>query len=520
MQDEAPRREEDDGMAASKESQSRWTAAVYLAGGENVTREMIPALHDLRDACIANRGELATLAQFEPGDKPPRLFVFDDELLPRLALSTNRRGLAVAPTPMGLANYEHLIELSDADPSKSRELLKRFVRTARRASGDGPLLLVISGHASGAVGEILGYRPGRDPLYLRDLGRAFEQEDAGKIDVVGMDCCHMSMVEVACELSPHAHFLVGSEGSILNHGWPYREILGAMVERSPRDAAAEIARQYVGTYSDYSLLGVDADCAVTDLDRIPLLTGPLRRLAELLIDGIGDADVWRPTVLAHWEAQSYKDEEYVDLGDFCDRLSLHIGDAAIRQSCSEVIEAVSRVVCTSCVSGSGFQFSTGLSVYFPWCNDAAKSKGAGGASDSSSYQELAFSRETQWGTFLDAYLSATRREPRRAPSTTRGDSLEPAFDPQASARFAEAPRRLPILLESPVDRQSTSEEREMTMEIRNTKDRTARLTFKNHPRAEEPVDGSMPVRTFPPWNGRGSSRGTSQLKNHPRERNS
>jgi hypothetical protein len=486
-------------MAATRESRSRWTAAVYLAGGENVTREMIPSLHDLRDACIANRGELATLAQFEPGDKPPRLFVFDEELLPRLALSTKGRGLA--PTPMGLANYEHFIELPEGDAAKSRALLKRFIQTARRASGDAPLLLVISGHGSGAVGEFLGFRPGRDSLDLRHLGRAFEQEDARKIEILGMDCCHMSMVEVACELSSHARFLVASEGSILNHGWPYREILGAMVDLSPREAAAAIARQYVGTYSDYSLLGVDADCAVTDLEQIPLLTGAMRRLAELLIAGIDDADVWRPTVLAHWEAQSYKDEEYVDLGDFCDRLRLHIGDAAVRDCCAEVIEAVSRVVCTSCVSGSGFQFSTGLSVYFPWCNDAVKSKGAGGASELSRYQELAFSRETLWGDFLDVYLSATRREPRRTPATTGSGSFEP------------------VLVGSALDRQSTSEVGEITMEIKNTKERPAKASVKNHPRAEKPLEESMPVRAFPPWDSRGGHSGTSRLKNHPRGRN-
>ena len=482
-------------------SQSRWTAAVYLAGGENVTREMIPALHDLRDASIANRRELSTLAQFEPGDKSPRLFVFDEELLPRLDLSRKRRGLA--PTPMGLANYEHLIDLPQGESARSRELLKRFTKTARTASGDGSLLLVISGHASGAVGEFLGFRTAREPLDLRDLGSTLEQErgEARKIDILGMDCCHMSMVEVAFELSSHARYLVASEGSILNHGWPYREVLAAMVELSPREAATEIARQYVGTYSDYSLLGVDADCAVTDLDRLPLLAAPMRRLSELLISGIDDADVWRPTVLAHWEAQSYKDEEYVDLGDFCDRLRLHIGDAAIRDCCSEVIEALARVVCASFVSGSGFQFSTGLSVYFPWCNDAAKSKGTGGASELSKYEELAFSRETLWGRFLDLYLSATRREPRRAPATTGGGSFESVF------------------VGSALGGQSTSETKEMTMEIKNAKERPARASVKNHPRAEEPVEGSMPVRQYPPWSSRGSVSVTSRLKNHPRGRN-
>jgi hypothetical protein len=233
----------------------------------------------------------------------------------------------------------------------------------------------------------------------------------------------------------------------------------------------------------------------------------MRRLSELLTAGIDDADVWRPTVLAHWEAQSYKDEEYVDLADFCDRLRLHIGDAAIQECCAEVIEAVTRIVGTSCFSGSGFQFSTGLSIYFPWCNDAVKSKGASGVSQLSTYQELAFSRETLWGNFLDAYLSATRREPRRATgSPTGGGSFEA------------------VMVGSTVESQPMSEKKEITMAIKryppwNTNGSPSRASVKNHPRVEEPVDGSIPVRRVPPWHNKGPVGETTRLKNHPRERN-
>src|SRR3990172_6357885 len=52
------------------DSPRRWTVAVYLAGGENVSREMIPALHDMRDAALENRHSLRLLAQFEPDSKP------------------------------------------------------------------------------------------------------------------------------------------------------------------------------------------------------------------------------------------------------------------------------------------------------------------------------------------------------------------------------------------------------------------------------------------------------------------
>ncbi|MGH9319160.1 MAG: hypothetical protein ACRD3V_04640, partial [Vicinamibacteria bacterium] len=60
--------------------------AVYLAGGENVSREMILALHDLRDAALTNRPGLRVLAQFEPEGKSPRIFAFEDRLSSHFAI--------------------------------------------------------------------------------------------------------------------------------------------------------------------------------------------------------------------------------------------------------------------------------------------------------------------------------------------------------------------------------------------------------------------------------------------------
>jgi hypothetical protein len=69
-----------------------------------------------------------------------------------------------------------------------------------------------------------------------------------------------------------------------------------------------------------------------------------------------------------------------------------------------------------------------------------------------------------------------------------------------------------------------SEKKEITMAIKryppwNTNGSPARASVKNHPRAEEPVDGSIPVRRVPPWQNKGPVGETSRLKNHPRERN-
>ena len=484
-------------------SSRRWTVAVYLAGGENVSREMIPALHDMRDAALANRHALRLLAQFEPDSKPSRLFAFDDDLRSHFTVPATKRGRA--PTTYGLANYEYVIDQAGqgrtaSSESSSLKLLSDFVETGRSAAGDGPWMLAISGHSSGAVGELLGFREHREPLYLHDLKNALAPKSSAKLerkmDILGMDCCSMSMVEVAFEVAPYARFMVASEGDILNHGWPYRTILDAIVDLEPEEAAVEIVRQFVSSYSDYAILDVPSHCAVCDLERAHLLAEPMRRLSQLLISTIHDADVWRPAVLAHWEAQSYKDEEYVDLADFCDRLRTHIGDSDVRDACSDVIAAVAQVVGETGFSGSAFQFSTGLSIYFPWCYDAVKARrGAAGAlSDLESYRKLAFSRETLWGDFLEAYLWATRRAPRS--ELAGGQTREAKLTVQKEDRMAI--QRVPS---------------------QSAKGGPMRTRVKNHPSEDRSSERPLPVRCCPPWNARGTAGApSSRVKNHPRKR--
>ncbi|MGH9319507.1 MAG: hypothetical protein ACRD3V_06420, partial [Vicinamibacteria bacterium] len=223
-------------------------------------------------------------------------------------------------------------------------------------------------------------------------------------------------------------------------------------------------------------------------------------------------DVWRPTVLAHWEAQSYKDEEYVDLADFCDRLRVHIGDPEIQDACSGVIQSVAEVVRATSFSGSAFQFSNGLSIYFPWCNDAVKARGEanGGLSELERYRELTFSRNTGWGEFLDAYLWTTRRDSRSL-AATGGKSHEylrslsqPGMASGSSVCIEkkEVPMAIPIKRVPPLD----------------FRGKEGTIALKNHPRTEGFGEGSAAARPLPPWKGKGARAGPpSRIKNHPQK---
>ncbi|MEI6314588.1 MAG: clostripain-related cysteine peptidase, partial [Syntrophus sp. (in: bacteria)] len=74
-----------------------------------------------------------------------------------------------------------------------------------------------------------------------------------KIDILGMDACLMTMVEVAWQLRDSVEVLVGSEIEEPNDGWPYAEILTFLTAKPKSKThivAKEVVKQYVASYRD------------------------------------------------------------------------------------------------------------------------------------------------------------------------------------------------------------------------------------------------------------------------------
>jgi hypothetical protein len=238
----------------------------------------------------------------------------------------------------------------------------------------------------------------------------------------------MSMIEVCYEVKDSVDFLVGAEGFVLNTGWPYHRILEALKEKAnlPRVLAPNIVERYISYYNDYELAGASTDQSACDLgDVFDGLIDSVKRLSRSLQDGLDHPAIKNAILLAHWEAQSYKAEQYTDLYDFCDRLQIRCikqpivfeawrkeGTYSVKpdflkeenetklskvakgvmkallmkvknkknlttaesviKACGEVKGAIEEnrkhVVLKSCYSGPAFQHSHGLSVYFPWAD--------------------------------------------------------------------------------------------------------------------------------------------------------
>ena len=173
---------------------------------------------------------------------------------------------------------------------------------------------------------------------------------------------------------------------------------------------------------DFQLAGYPFDLCLTDLSKVGETKAPIDKLAGSLIAGLQDEN---PTakqliLLAHWDAQSFYNEDYVDLYDFCYCLRKRCEERKvdlenlptlqqINSACADMINVLEKgnhqLVNLSSFCGAAFQYSHGHSIYFPWTKPLDERMFYG-------YADYRLSRETKWKQFLNVYFEKTMRKTR------------------------------------------------------------------------------------------------------------
>ena len=167
--------------------------------------------------------------------------------------------------------------------------------------------------------------------------------------------------------------VIGAEGEEPAFGWPFREVLKqAKAGRTkfgehpdPETLAALIVRCYVTHYAAFDeTAGRSADLAALRVAGVANVTKRFRRLCTALLKKDVDHE---QVLLAHWYAQTDKSDQFADLRDLCEQLRKRLpSNKAVVTAAGQVIDAVkARLILGGC-SGHAYQFSHGLSVYFPW----------------------------------------------------------------------------------------------------------------------------------------------------------
>jgi len=291
-----------------------------------------------------------------------------------------------------------------------------------------------------------------DSIYLAELDEALDEitqaTGIGKFDLIGLDACLMSQLEVYSALQPYANYAVASEETEPGLGWAYSAFLSLLVY-DPSIETAQLAANIVETYIDqderitddqarmeflqqnsssggfFGPVRVSADQLARQLEQnITLTAVDLNALPDLhkafnafafSLQSINQQAVAN----ARNYTQSYTSifgrqvpPSYMDLGHFVQLVAKQSGNTAIRQAANNVLGALNSVVIAE-RHGSTKPGSTGIAFYFP--NSTLYKTPATGMQ---SYTMIAnrFSRVSLWDDFL-VYHYSNR--------SFRADSVEP-----------------------------------------------------------------------------------------------
>jgi hypothetical protein len=482
----------------AKRRTPKWTIMVYLAGDNNLTSNCISVLQQLEQVKYIG-DEVCVLACFDsntPAPKGSRYLAINckrkrntsgiDWEIHNDLIAPAARGAAHKLKPPDFCTLD--LDAKDRGDASTRlvvaEGLRRFINWAVEDHLESErYMLILYGHGPVVAGQtFLAKENPPSALRFEDvqsvLSGYFGRNRRRKIDILACQNCVMNGIETAHELKHHANFMIGSQGLVLAHGWPYDRLINAVVEdpdAPTRDIARKLLKVCARNMLDFAVMDRSSEQSICDLNILrnrDNMTAVIRRLGTALRWGLAvdrSGELRYPLIcnairLARLEAQSYWGETFVDIYDFCERLIKNcrqVDDfkaglleqanvsadngprnlvrltrqlSTIISRCIDVQAEVKKMVPeTDCFYiGPELQYSHGLSIYFPWSLPGApyffKSWGNGQKKYSlktafETYCSYDFVRSSQWGHVLKAFFHATLRNMRRAP---RDYALQPA----------------------------------------------------------------------------------------------
>ncbi len=292
-----------------------------------------------------------------------------------------------------------------------------------------------------------------------------------KLDLLGFDGCLMGMLEVGYELKDVAKVMVASEGNIPTTGWDYHEVLVDIIanpqKMDEKDFAIKIVEKYSDFNVDYTIGGRSVNisaCNLEELGKEISLYALIQELAGIFNDLLSlptEAGKWITLktakenqlikdkfvdwmLLSHYRSQIFMHGQAVDIIDFVYNLLLHypkwlreneiLGiiqpkkgkDKTINETINKIEERINSIfekfieinqaindsgkkyILASCSVGAEYQFSQGVSLFFPWTTMALNLI-------EKNYNELKFNKNKKWLNFITDFTKFTLRQNKDQP---------------------------------------------------------------------------------------------------------
>jgi hypothetical protein len=486
---------------------NEWTLMFFFAGDNSLSPSMISQLKAIKDAGFQKN--TTVIVRFDPNEKGAPTKIFEVNRARKTKGYPTMIGDGRDPfvrnlieddvTPKDIKAFKGAAERAGGNGQKNSETIKAdealssFLDVCQRDHSANHYMLFLIGH-----GMIVGndaFLPDDRPdtaITLEQLDtilRKFAGDVKGKggvFELVGMHSCSMSAIEVAYQLKGTANYMMASEGISFVGSWPYRQLLkkifntiepadeneleenGSMnavdVNQKPRtgddvvkELLTKLQKLCLHNSTDFMFTGFSADLTLCDLNptKVKALTRPLQKLTKALKNGLQDKRGEELILLAHLKSQSYFQETYTDLYDFCFCLSESCKadlqpdktkepQASIKAACDKMTEQLEpawkqqkrsknevspydALIVYADHFGPTYQYSHGLSIYFPWSRPIED-----GLEDViEKYRKYAFttdliseSGDHSWLSFLEEYFKKTLRHPREAEDKSREEEDE------------------------------------------------------------------------------------------------
>lgn len=214
-----------------------------------------------------------------------------------------------------------------------------------------------------------------------------------KIDIVGMDACKMSMVEIAYQLAPYVHYIMGSQECELVDGYDYYACVNALMQQPDAQSAAQSMVQSYENY--YQAIASKYTQSAINTDGISAIVDNMNNIIQLLTD---NAVEYAQTlaVVREQRTQFCEQPSYVDVYDFYDALTQAITGSSSNttQTMLNLLDMGKTLVTQAVVAnvtGSKVPHAHGISIYYPMIYAP------------SSYATCAFAQDTLWKKFLETF---------------------------------------------------------------------------------------------------------------------
>lgn len=432
-----------------------WTVMFYLAGDNNLSEDMISSLLGIQKAMetAGADSQINMVAIYDSGYPTAKITAYDFR-------NDNTKGELENCKPRRANLFPQLAQTSSPETAYIIDFVKAVAQNPDWLAKK--YALILSGHSDAILGKTMFRDSNPDSeLHLaflaNILAKAARSFPNGKFDLLGFDSCMMGMLEVGCELDKAGNVLVASQGFAPTAGWDYNAILKELIATNGVMDATEfgnsIADSQINAAKNYRIGGRSMNLSVVNLAEAENLAKVVNGLAKVLNDifaapSQSDATTTKEQAEvnavviecvknllqdSHYYSQTFLHEQAVDILDFvntlysnCDlklkEIELLFGaklqsDAGkllenkltlIKEQCTPIQKKMNDYVKKNRTSGSDYQFSEGVSIFFPWTMLALNMV-------FKRYKDLVFSKNSEWFKFIETFTRMTLRangEPR------------------------------------------------------------------------------------------------------------